>query len=92
MVQTVAPAETGGRIVCVGGSCPVGIPGPTMTPMSAARKNGYIEAHRRCFGSGGAAAMALRAACSGIANTKSHTIQHLNELHRSVRRCGFVSG
>ena len=30
------------------------------------RGKGYISSHRRCFGSGGAAAMALRAACSGI--------------------------
>ena len=33
----------------------------------------YRKAHRRCFGSGGAAAMALRATCSGIINTRSHT-------------------
>ena len=33
----------------------------------------YKTATADCFGSGGAAAMALRAACSGIPNTRSHT-------------------
>ena len=34
---------------------------------------GSINSYCRCSGSGGAAAMALRAACSGILNTRSHT-------------------
>ena len=33
---------------------------------SGAKNMVYRKAHHRCFGSGGAAAMALRAACSGI--------------------------
>ena len=35
-------------------------------------KTGYAKSHCRCCGSGGAAAMALRAACSGIANKRLH--------------------
>ena len=36
----------------------------------------YINSYCRCFCSGGAAAIALRAACSGIINTRSHTHTH----------------
>ena len=38
-----------------------------------ARDDGILKAHHRCFGSGGATAMALRATCSGMANKRSHT-------------------
>ena len=48
---------------------------PTMTGSVDLRSwdNGYAKSHRRRCGSGGAAAMARRAACSGIENKRLHT-------------------
>ena len=48
---------------------------PTMTGSVDLRSwdNGYAKSHRRRCGSGGAAAMTRRAACSGIANKRLHT-------------------
>ena len=40
---------------------------------SVARENGQVKARHRCFGRGGAAAIAFRAAYSRIANTRLHT-------------------
>ena len=37
------------------------------------RGKGYINSHHRCLGSGEAAVMALRAACSGIEIIKDYT-------------------
>ena len=44
---------------------------PTMTGYVGlrSRENGHVKKPPPCFGSGSAAAMALRAACSGILNT-----------------------
>ena len=42
----------------------------------------YKTATADCFGSGGAAAMALRAACSGIPNTRLHTLSHGRICHK----------
>ena len=59
--------------------------GPTMTGKAGpgARENGLYKTPRRCASSGGAAAIALPAACSGITNTRSHTPSRAQTIYES---------
>ena len=64
----------------------VSVGGPTMTGKAGLvpGKRLYVIATTDCFGSGGAAAMALRAACSG---TEIQDYTHLNGIStRTARR------
>ena len=69
LVGRAAVEERGGREVRVvlrwGGT----LLWPVMSVCDRGKQS-CIKRHRRCFGSGGAAAIALRAACSGILNKR----------------------